>query len=119
MIGSLTGLRVSEAASIKIGDIAESQATRRVFGRAVPISSSKSFTGHTLGACGAIELLYCLGMMQGRFLAPTRNLTQVDPRCADLDYVREPRPAEPRIIMSNNFAFGGVNTSLILGRHDG
>ncbi|HRI06838.1 MAG TPA: beta-ketoacyl-ACP synthase [Nannocystaceae bacterium] len=103
----------------EIGDIAESQATRRVFGRAVPISSSKSFTGHTLGACGAIELLYCLGMMQGRFLAPTRNLTQVDPRCADLDYVREPRPAEPRIIMSNNFAFGGVNTSLILGRHDG
>ena len=100
----------------EIGDIAETQATRRVFGRPVPISSSKSFTGHTLGACGAIELIYCLGMIRERFLAPTRNLDEVDPRCADLDYVREPRPADPRVLMSNNFAFGGVNTSLILGR---
>jgi 3-oxoacyl-[acyl-carrier-protein] synthase II len=100
-----------------IGDIAESAATREVFERAVPISSSKSFTGHTMGACGAIEAVFCLAMLEGGWLAPTRNLENVDPRCAELDYVRELRAApELRTVMSNNFAFGGVNTSLILGR---
>lgn len=102
----------------EIGDIAESQATRAVFGRAAPISSSKSFTGHTMGACGAIEAVYCLAMLQGSFMAPTRNLESVDPRCAELDYVRELRRTELRTIMSNNFAFGGVNTSMIFGRHE-
>lgn len=98
----------------EIGDICESQATRKIFDRAVPISSSKSYTGHTLGACGAIEAIFSLAMIRDRFLAPTRNLTAVDPRCGDLDYVREVREATPRVIMSNNFAFGGVNTSMIL-----
>ena len=101
-----------------IGDVAESAATRDIFGRAAPISSSKSFTGHTMGACGAIEAIFCLGMLQDNFIAPTRNLEEVDPRCADLDYVREVRQTELRTIMTNNFAFGGVNTSLILGRHE-
>ena len=101
-----------------IGDVAESAATRDIFGRAAPISSSKSFTGHTMGACGAIEAIFCLGMLQDSFIAPTRNLEEVDPRCADLDYVREVRQTELRTIMTNNFAFGGVNTSLILGRHE-
>ncbi len=101
-----------------IGDLAETAATREIFGRAAPISSSKSFTGHTMGACGAIEAIFCLGMLQGSFIAPTRNLEDVDPRCADLDYVRELRQAELRTIMTNNFAFGGVNTSLILRRHE-
>ncbi|MBK8263621.1 MAG: beta-ketoacyl-ACP synthase [Nannocystis sp.] len=100
----------------EIGDIAESSATRRVFEREVPFSSSKSFTGHTLGACGALELIFCAGMIRDGFLAPTRNLEAVDPRCAALDYIRAPRPASPSLIMSNNFAFGGVNTSLILGK---
>ncbi|MCA9719090.1 MAG: beta-ketoacyl-ACP synthase [Myxococcales bacterium] len=103
----------------ELGDIAETRATRAVFGRAVPFSSTKSYIGHTLGACGAIELVYCLGMMREGFLAPTRNLDEVDPRCGELDYVREPRPASPRVIMSNNFAFGGVNTSLIVRAFDG
>jgi len=98
-----------------IGDIAEATATRAVFAREVPISSSKSFTGHTMGACGAIEAAFCLAMFQGGFLAPTRNLDEVDPRCAGLDHIRELRRQRPRTIMSNNFAFGGVNTSLILG----
>ena len=101
-----------------IGDIAETAATREIFGRQVPISSSKSFTGHTMGACGAIEAVFCLGMLQGEFTAPTRNLEEVDPRCADLDYVRELRRGPLRTIMSNNFAFGGVNTSMILRRHE-
>ncbi|MCA9688812.1 MAG: beta-ketoacyl-ACP synthase [Myxococcales bacterium] len=100
----------------ELGDIAETQATRAVFGRAVPISSTKSYTGHTLGACGAIEAAYCLAMMHAGFMAPTRTLEEIDPACAELDYVRETRPARLDTIMSNNFAFGGVNTSLILRR---
>ncbi|MEZ4385845.1 MAG: beta-ketoacyl-ACP synthase [Nannocystaceae bacterium] len=102
----------------ELGDIAETQATREVFGRAAPISSTKSFTGHTLGACGALEAIFSLAMMERGFLAPTRNLTEVDPRCAELDYIRELRRGSPRTIMSNNFAFGGVNTSMILRRLD-
>ncbi len=98
-----------------IGDIAEASATRAVFDRPVPISSSKSFTGHTMGACGAIEAVFCLGMLRDGFLAPTRNLDEVDPRCEGLGHIRELRREQPRTIMSNNFAFGGVNTSLILG----
>jgi 3-oxoacyl-[acyl-carrier-protein] synthase II len=97
------------------GDIAESQATLNVLGPRVPISSTKGHTGHTLGACGALESAFCLIMMRDGFVAPTRNLVDVDPRCADLDYVRgEPRSA-PRldITMNNNFAFGGINTSLL------
>lgn len=101
-----------------IGDVAESNATREVFGRPVPVSSTKSYTGHTMGACGPIEAAFSISMLREGFLAPTRNLVEVDPRCADLDYVREVRDVRPAIIMSNNFAFGGVNTSLILGRLD-
>ncbi len=97
-----------------VGDIAESQATRAVFGRRVPIASQKGFVGHTVGACGAIEAIWSIEMMRREFLAPNKNLEDVDPRCADLDYVREPRRASPRTIMTNNFAFGGINTSLVL-----
>jgi len=101
-----------------IGDVAETGATRTIFDRAVPISSPKSFTGHTMGACGAIESVFCLLMLRDDFLMPTRNLDEVDPRCADLDYVREVRRVASRVIMTNNFAFGGVNTSLIFSRID-
>lgn len=103
----------------ELGDIAESQATLSVLGPKVPISSTKGFTGHTLGACGAIELAFGIAMMRDRFLAPSRNLDEVDPRCAQLRYVmREPMQARPQVVMSNNFAFGGINTSLIIRRLD-
>ncbi len=104
----------AHATATDVGDIVESQGTRAVFGRRVAISSTKSYVGHTLGACGALELIDCILMLQHGFLAPTRNLDQVDPRCADLDYVRTVRSTRPSIIMTNNFAFGGINTSLIL-----
>lgn len=99
----------------EVGDIAESQATRAVFGRAVPISTQKGYVGHTVGACGAIEAAWSIAMMQGGFIVPNRNLEDVDPRCAELDYVRELRSATLRHVMTNNFAFGGINTSLVLG----
>ncbi len=99
------------------GDLAESQASFEVFGDSTPLSSTKGFTGHTLGACGAIEAAFCVAMMRDGFLAPNRNLDEVDPRCAPLNYVRKLQPAKPSLMMSNNFAFGGINTSLILRRY--
>lgn len=99
----------------ELGDIAESQATHAVFGRAVPISTQKGYVGHTVGACGAIEAAWSIVMMREGFLVPNRNLENVDPRCAPLDYVRALREAKLRKVMTNNFAFGGINTSLVLG----
>jgi 3-oxoacyl-[acyl-carrier-protein] synthase II len=96
------------------GDIAESNATYQVLGHK-PISSLKSYTGHTLGACGAFELWSSIQMMQEGWFAPTLNLNKVDPRCADLDYIcDQAKQLNTDIIMSNNFAFGGINTSLIV-----
>lgn len=99
----------------ELGDIAESQATHAVFGRAVPISTQKGYVGHTVGACGALEAAWSIMMMQGSFIVPNRNLTDVDPRCAPLDYVRTLRSTSLRRVMTNNFAFGGINTSLVIG----
>lgn len=99
------------------GDVAESQGTHEVFGSHTPISSLKSYMGHTLGACGALEAWMSVEMMRDGWFAPTINLRNVDPRCGELDYVREGgRSLQTDIVMSNNFAFGGINTSLILRR---
>lgn len=96
------------------GDIAETTSTREVFGRRVPISTFKGHMGHTLGACGALEAWMALKAAADGFVAPTLNLDNVDPRCGDLDYIMGGvRKFQPEIIMSNNFAFGGINTSLI------
>lgn len=98
------------------GDIAESQATARILGKK-PISSLKSYFGHTLGACGAIEAWLSIEMMRRNQLVPTLNLDQIDSACGDLDYiVSDMRSAETQMVMSNNFAFGGINTSLIFKR---
>jgi 3-oxoacyl-[acyl-carrier-protein] synthase II len=107
----------AHATATDVGDIAESQAMFDVFGGKVPVSSTKGFTAHTLGACGALEAAFCIAMMNEGWLATNRTLDEVDPRCAPLDYVRgAPRADRPSITMSNNFAFGGINTSLIFGR---
>ncbi len=99
------------------GDIAETQATRDALGFAIPIHSLKSYFGHTLGACGALEAWLGIEMMRGAWFPPTANLENVDERCAALDYLMDaPRVIETEYLMSNNFAFGGINTSLILRR---
>jgi 3-oxoacyl-[acyl-carrier-protein] synthase II len=99
------------------GDIAETAATREVFGEKTPFSSLKSYMGHTLGACGALEAWMTLEMMREGWVCPTANLTQVDPKCAPLDYVMgHGRAVQSEFVMSNNFAFGGINTSLIFKR---
>jgi 3-oxoacyl-[acyl-carrier-protein] synthase II len=101
----------------ELGDIAESHATAAVFGNWIPISSMKSYTGHTLGACGAIEAWAALNMMNEGWFHPTANLKNIDPACAELDYIKgDIRKMECEYLMSNNFAFGGINTSLIFKR---
>ncbi len=98
------------------GDIAETLATEAVF-EFVPISSQKSYLGHTLGACGALEAWFSIEMMNGGWFAPTLNLNDIDPRCGKVDYILSGgREIETDYVMSNNFAFGGVNTSLVFKR---
>jgi len=99
------------------GDIAESLAMQTLFKSNVPTSSIKSYTGHTLGACGAIETILSVEMMNKNCFCPTLNLKNVDEQCGNLDYITEHcRNIDCNYIMTNNFAFGGINTSLILKR---
>lgn len=99
------------------GDIAETQATEALFGSRMPISSQKSYLGHTLGACGALESWFSIEMMNSGWFAPTLNLDNIDPLCGDVDYIREQgREIHTDYVVNNNFAFGGVNTSLVFKR---
>lgn len=96
------------------GDIAESAATHEIFGSRIPISTLKSYIGHSLGACGGIESIASVLMLREKWFPPNLNLEEVDPACAPLDYIRgEGREFHTDFVMSNNFAFGGINTSLI------
>ena len=98
-----------------LGDVAEGTALSSVFGEARPaVSTIKGYTGHTLGACGAIEAAMTIEMMRHNWFAPNLNLENPDPRCGEHDYILGAgRSFETEFTMSNNFAFGGVNTSLI------
>ncbi|WP_144393743.1 beta-ketoacyl-ACP synthase [Pleionea sediminis] len=100
------------------GDVAETRATSQLFGSAMPISSLKSYFGHTLGACGAVEAWLTIEMMKRNWFAATANLKNIDPECGELDYICNPEGLlkETEYVMSNNFAFGGINTSLIFKR---
>lgn len=99
------------------GDVAKSHATAQVYGDQIPVHSLKGHFGHTLGACGAIEAWLSIQMMRDNWFVETANLSEVDPRCAQLDYIMgAPRQLDVEHIVSNNFAFGGVNTSLVIRR---
>ncbi|WP_426415342.1 beta-ketoacyl-ACP synthase [Aestuariirhabdus sp. LZHN29] len=99
------------------GDIAESLATAALFGDRAAISSLKSYLGHTLGACGAVESWMGIEMMKQGWFAPTINLETIDPACGELDYLQGAgREMQCEYFMNNNFAFGGINTSLIFKR---
>lgn len=102
----------------ELGDIAEGTAMASVFGRSrPPVSTVKSYTGHTLGACGAIEAAMTVEMLRHGWFAPNVNLETPDPRCGDNDFITgQGRSLETEFAMSDNFAFGGVNTSLVLRR---
>ncbi|WP_392558849.1 beta-ketoacyl-ACP synthase [Orbus mooreae] len=99
------------------GDIAESNATAEIYGNKTPISSLKSYLGHTLGACGALEAWLSIEMMHSGWFHPTINLLTPDPNCGDLDYIiGNGRNLDIEYVQTNNFAFGGINTSIIIKR---
>lgn len=104
----------AHATGTTLGDAEEAQATAAVFGLSTPVSSLKGHLGHSLAACGAIDLIMSVRMIQEGMLLPTRNLSEIDAACAGVRHVREVESAPVRRIMSNNFAFGGMNTSLII-----
>jgi 3-oxoacyl-[acyl-carrier-protein] synthase II len=109
----------AHATATEQGDIAETQATARLFGAGTPVSSLKGHLGHTLGACGAIESWLTIEMMKTGWFAPTLNLQNVDERCGKLDYIQgKGREMKCEYALNNNFAFGGVNTSLLFGLID-
>jgi 3-oxoacyl-[acyl-carrier-protein] synthase-1 len=100
-----------------IGDVKEMEAVRAVFGQDAPlISSTKSLTGHSLGAAGAQEAIYCLMMMGGGFVAESANIETLDPAFADLPIVRERLDRPVETVMSNSFGFGGTNGCLVMSR---
>lgn len=104
--------------STPVGDKKETGAIREVFGDAIPpFSSTKSLTGHSLGAVGAQELVYGLIMMQERFLAASAHIENIDPEFADLPIIRE-RMDDAKIdcFLTNSFGFGGTNGSLVVAR---
>jgi 3-oxoacyl-[acyl-carrier-protein] synthase II len=104
--------------STPLNDAAESRVIRRLFGSraaTLPVSSTKSMTGHLLGAAGALEAFFSVMAIHDRYLPPTINLDHVDPNCTGLDHVANAgRPASPRVVLSNSFGFGGHNASLVI-----
>jgi 3-oxoacyl-[acyl-carrier-protein] synthase-1 len=103
-----------------VGDLREIEAIRQVFGKDVPpISSTKSLTGHSLGAAGVQEAIYSLLMMHNGFICESANVETLDPDFADVPIARERRDGVALdCVMSNSFGFGGTNASLVLRRHD-
>lgn len=109
----------SHGTSTPLGDITELKAIEKVFGTegkaaVPPISSTKSMTGHSLGAVGAQELIYCLLMLQEGFIAPSINIEHLDPTAQGFDIVTQKRDVELETLMSNSFGFGGTNATLII-----
>lgn len=102
------------------GDVAEVKAMRQVFGDDVPpFSSTKSMTGHGIGAAGGLEMIFCLGMMDKGFVAPSINIETPDPAIEGLPVVTEARDHRLATVMSNNFGFGGTNATMVIRRVDG
>jgi 3-oxoacyl-[acyl-carrier-protein] synthase II len=107
--------------STPLNDKSETAAIKTVFGEqayGIPVSSTKSMTGHLLGASGAIEAVFCILAIRDEILPATINYRTPDPQC-DLDYIpNEPRKASPKHVMSNSFGFGGHNATLVLSRFE-
>jgi 3-oxoacyl-[acyl-carrier-protein] synthase-1 len=111
------------ATSTPVGDEREIAAIREVFGsgdKTPPISATKSLTGHSLGATGVQETIYCLLMMQNGFICASANIEELDPKFEDMPIVRERRD-DVRLdcALSNSFGFGGTNATLVFQRYAG
>jgi 3-oxoacyl-[acyl-carrier-protein] synthase-1 len=110
----------SHGTSTPVGDVTEIEAIRRVFGEDhPPVSATKSMTGHSLGATGVQEAIYSILMMQGGFIAPSINVTTLDPSLRPEEVVTETRNAELDSVLSNSFGFGGTNATLVLSKYHG
>jgi len=106
--------------STPVGDVTEIEAVRRVFGNDhAPVSSTKSMTGHSLGAAGVHETIYSILMMQGGFMAPSINVNELDPALRPEEIVTETRDADLDTVLSNSFGFGGTNATLAVSRYNG
>ena len=108
------------ATSTPIGDLKEIEAIRAVFGDRIPaISATKSLTGHSLGAAGVQEAIYCLLMMQHGFMAESANITEIDPAFADMPILRKRQDGVTLgTVLSNSFGFGGTNATLVMKHID-
>ncbi|WP_324171958.1 beta-ketoacyl-[acyl-carrier-protein] synthase family protein [Sulfurimonas sp.] len=107
----------AHATSTYLGDIVESNAIYKLFKDKVPVSSLKGQIGHTLGACGAIESIAAICSIIQNKLPSNINIDNLDEECSSLDYIKEVRKQEVTIVLKNNFAFGGINTSLIFKKY--
>lgn len=106
--------------STPVGDVKELAAIQEVFGQSgVPLSATKSLTGHALGAAGVNEAIYSLLMMENDFIAPSINIDTLDEAAQGLDVVTTTREAKLNTIMSNSFGFGGTNATLVIQRYNG
>ena len=117
------GLKASEldyvnahATGTRLGDMAEGRGVGQVAGSKTPVSSLKGHLGHTLGASGSMELIASVLMMQQNILIGTRNLTDPDEECGDLNHFVSNKDAELHSVLKNSFAMGGVNTAMVLRR---
>jgi 3-oxoacyl-[acyl-carrier-protein] synthase-1 len=98
------------------GDIAEILAIKQVFKAQVPaLSSTKSMSGHAIGAAGVNEFIFCIGMLQEQFIAPSINIDTIDPKFADVPIITKPTSKPLDMLMTNSFGFGGTNAVIILG----
>ena len=104
----------AHATGTKMGDLIEAQAIYDVYGNLPSVVGLKSYMGHTMGSCGAIETIIAIYLMEEGFIAPTLNLDEVDERCAAVNHVLTMKEYPIRIASIQNFAFGGVNTSLFI-----
>jgi len=102
-----------------MGDVIEAQAIGSLYGDGPVVTGLKSYMGHTMGSCGAIEAIITLCLMEEGFIPPTLNLDEVDERCAMIRHAVQLLEQPIRIAAVQNFAFGGVNTCFILKKFDG
>lgn len=115
------GCRINEidyinahATGTKLGDIAESKAIKMICDDKIPVSATKGFTGHTLAASGVMETIFCLLMMEHNLIIPTLNLETIDPDCDGIFHVQKQINKQVNRVMTSNFAFGGINATLVL-----
>ena len=108
----------AHATATKMGDVAEAMAIYKAYGDSPHVTGLKSYMGHTMGSCGVIETIITLYMMEQGIIAPTLNLDEVDERCSMIRHTKKLRESDIRIAAIQNFAFGGVNTSLLIKKFE-